>query len=58
MKTKIKSKKIDECILDLLEREKGAFSIRLLTLQLEEYYNIRCSPQIVKRHLESLKGRK
>jgi hypothetical protein len=54
MKKKIYDKQIEDKIDKLLENEKRFLSIREVTKILKEKYNLKRSPQIIKRHLESL----
>jgi len=56
-KQKIYSKQLEKNILDLLELENRYLSIRFITMALKERYDMKYSPQVVKRHLENLKNK-
>lgn len=51
---KMINKKIEDSILELLEKRIRSMSIKEITEELEKNYNIKKSPQIIKRHLKSL----
>lgn len=55
MKKKIISKEIEDKILKILEKENRGMSIKELKEKLEKDHQIKKSPQIVLRHLTSLK---
>lgn len=55
MKKEIKNEKLEKAILEILEKEKRSMSIREITNELKKRYEIKFSPQIVKKHLEYLK---
>ena len=54
MKKKIKNLKISELALEIISKTNGSFSIAQITEKLKKEYNIKVSPQVVKRHLEEL----
>lgn len=54
MANKTQNKEIEMAILELLENRIRTMSIREITKELERTYKIRKSPQIIKRHLQTL----
>lgn len=55
MKKRIDENEIMEKILHILERRLRAMSIKEIKEELEKDYNIKRSPQIIKRYLLSLR---
>ena len=55
MKKKIISEKLEEKILEILGKESRGMSIKEIKERLEMEHNIKVSPQVVLRHLISLK---
>jgi predicted ArsR family transcriptional regulator len=54
MKKKIKNEKISKIALEILNKTNESLSIAQITEKLEKEYDIKISPQVVKRHLEEL----
>lgn len=54
MKKKIKNEKISKVALEILNKTNESFSIAQITKKLGKEYDIKISPQVVKRHLEEL----
>jgi predicted ArsR family transcriptional regulator len=54
MKKKIKNEKISKIALEILNKTNESLSIAQITEKLEKEYDIKLSPQVVKRHLEEL----
>jgi intein-encoded DNA endonuclease-like protein len=55
---KIIDEDLENKILNILENENRGMSIKQIKERLERDYNISRSPQIVLRHLQSLKSKK
>jgi DNA-binding transcriptional ArsR family regulator len=55
MKKKIVSKELEGKVLEILGRESRGMSIKEIKEKLEKDYKIKISPQVVLRHLLSLK---
>jgi len=56
-KQKIYSKQLEKNIINLLELCNRGMSIREITLTLDRDYDMKYSPQVIKRHLEGLKNK-
>jgi len=54
MKKKIINPKINEIVLEMLKNTTSSMSVNQITRKLKEEYQIKVSPQVVKRHLDEL----